>query len=190
MALTACLLCVVGLFSSGVDAFPYTAGGCDGGIAAVKESHVSDTAVTGTLADGGFALIVNNQYRLDPATPTYFLVGETYSLSIQGGPFRGILIRVEGEDVDAITMTAISPFRLSEVCAMEGAIGISHTESSDKTGLIPIGDIGVSSGQELGVDVTVVVSNNGQKGSEYYYDRYTLTSVDEVPSVVPQPDAM
>jgi hypothetical protein len=184
------LFCVViGLLSSSsIHAFPSGAGGCDGGMAAVEGAHLTANAVTGTLADGGFDLIVNGQFKLEPSTLTSLELDKEYKLSIQGsGPFRGILIRMEGE---GITMTPESDFQLASVCDSEGAVGITHTDSSDKSELTPIGSFVVTTAQDLQVDVTIVVSNNGQDGSEYYYNSYLLETVDELPSDVPLPDTI
>lgn len=184
---SACLQCVVvvGLLSSSIHAFPSGAGGCSGGQAAVEGAHLTTDAVTGFLSDGGFELVVNDQFSLDPDTLTSLEIGKPYSLSIRSsGPFRGILIRMEG---DGITVTPASGFQEAAVCDGDGALGITHTENSDKTGLTSIGSFEVSSTQDLGVDVTIVVSNNGQDGSEYYYNPYLLETTEVLPSDVPLP---
>lgn len=201
MSSLACWLCfvlLVGLVPSTtfVRASPYGASGCDGGKAAVGGAHLTGNAVTGSLAQGGFELILDNKYILVPNVPMPLIAGQSYSLSIKaedGSFFRGVLIRMEGAagtDEDEILMSPAPGYQGASVCEDIGVRGITHTGPEDQTGLTSIVEFSVPSVQELSVDVTVVVSNNAGEGSEYYYDPFVFDLVTEVTPNVPMPDTI
>jgi hypothetical protein len=59
------------------------------------------------LANGGFKLIMNGEYIVNSTILTKVEVGKSPTLSIQGGPFRGILIRMGAV---GLTMTPATIF--------------------------------------------------------------------------------
>jgi hypothetical protein len=59
--------------------------------------------------------------------------------------------------------------------------GITHTENTEKSGLTSIGDE---------VDVTVVVSNNANDGSVYFYNSYLIKAVNQLPPNGSPPDTI
>jgi hypothetical protein len=180
------LLCFVGFAPFIIQAAPTGACSCDGGKAAVEGSHVLGNVVTGMLIDGGFDLVVNGQYKLDPSILTSVEVGKTLTLSIKGGPFRGILLRMGAV---GLTMIPATNFQLAIACMESNVAGITHTENAGKSGLTSIGEFRVPTEQELEVDVTVVVSNNANDGSVYYYNSYQMKAVYNLPDA-PRPSTI
>lgn len=138
-----------------------------------------------TFAEQGYQLLINDQLVADPATVT-LSVGSTYEVAIRASatPFRGALIRVDGQGI----LEAGQNAALATVCTT--VPGVGHTENSEKIFLSGIYE--VTGGTSVTLDITVVETNSDE--SIYSYQQFQL-AVDEavattnapVPSPTPPP---
>jgi hypothetical protein len=156
--------------SSSIDAFSAGAGGCTAGEAAVGATHLSITPTnTGTLGDGGFSVVVDE--TTFPSSVS-LEVGEEHTIYVRGSQFRGVLIMSDASPDDV----SLSPFDnlLQESTACDGAgyPGITHTNSDLKSEVE--GVLFCLTEGTYNIGVTVVVSNNAQEGSTYYYTGFPL----------------
>jgi hypothetical protein len=175
------------LFAS-VDAFPTGAGSCVGGEAAVMGGHVTPadgkTIVTGSLADGGVALLLNGS-PLVPGTAVDFGVGTSSPqfLTLAGSSdFRGLLVRLSAPDGVDTTNSLIEQsddLRSADNVCTAPVVGITHANRNLKNQQAMGLSIGVVT--EVTLDVTVVFANNSTD-SIYYFSSYTLNSVDDAPA--------
>jgi hypothetical protein len=179
--------------SHSVHAFSTGAGGCTTG-GAVGQTHLN-SPMTGLLSVGGFQVLLDDTTPLDPTTPTPITVSQMYSLSIvpsAGATFRGALFRVVGTGVN------LQPAANAVVAtACTDAAGVTHSSPDPKTEFKAT--LQVDGTVATTVDVTVVVANNGDEGSIYYYSQFSLQPTDaagapmatstEVPVAAPTMDA-
>lgn len=171
-------------------AYPNMAGGCDGGVAAVGPPHLIPGAVNGSLADGNYSLVINNNV-IDPKLSSItFVSGKSYHISIRiavgsSATFRGALIRAEMGAAGGFTLDPETNGQAASVCLVP-IRGVCHTSNADKTELGA--KFKTSSTGTLFLDVTVVKSNNAVDGSRYYYTRFTflgVTTINPAASFVP-----
>ena len=95
-------------------------------------------------------------------------------MKIDGGTFKGFLIRMEGPGSIGLNLTGSEEtnVKIEEMfCADSGAEGVTHTNNEDKTEIMASYDI-AEEGDYM-IDVTIVVSNTGDV-SEYYHSSYTV----------------
>lgn len=163
------------------DAFSSGAGSCDTG-GAVQGLHLTNP-VTGTLDAGSFQISIGDT----PLVTTFgnqVTIGESFAISITpttSRTFRGALIRVAGTALSTVSLAPNTNSQVATACDGSTAIGITHTEKSDKTELG--GTISIAEAGDYIVDVTVVVSNSGS--SEYYYTQYMVVAADASTTAVP-----
>jgi hypothetical protein len=167
------VLLVLALHFSLLLAFPEMAGGCDRGVPSVGASHVSDLATTGSLKDGNITVTLNRIPLVNYSTVS---INQNYKLEVRSpNGFRGLLVRVTGED---FTFTSDDEnFQDAEACSadsnvprLETIVGLSHKDNDLKNRAS--GDIKFILEQDFQVDITVVVSNNANDGSEYYFTSF------------------
>lgn len=167
-----------------VYASPTGASSCEEG-GAVGSTHLTNP-ITGTLETGSFEVLIGGTPLLFGGVNTV-PVTSTLDVSVApttGRTFRGALVRIEGSSTTTV-LTAGTNAQVSMLCDGITAVGITHFDNTDKTefgGTVSVMEVG-----DYVVDVTVVVSNGGTLGSEYYYSRYTLTAADAAaaPTVAP-----
>jgi hypothetical protein len=157
-------------------AFSAGAGGCVGGAAAVGGSHLTrETTLTGTLAEGGLSVYLNNELT-DITTPLSLEVAKPYSVHVNGtSEYKGILYRLEstlGLDVTGFVSTAPDDPRtkIADACASP-ATGLTHVNSDLKNN-IPM-FLTIESAGTYKVDITIVAANNASV-SEYYHSQFAL----------------
>ena len=184
------------------NAFPFGAGGCAGGAAAVGGFHLDfgdgsasgRQGSTGTLLDGGTALIINDIIMEQGVTVT-FPTGIDLVWSVQAFTidYRGLLVRLEAPaDVDlsgAIT-GAGTELQVADICTGQtgNVVGITHTSNSDKgtTGGIVRFDVPTTG---VTFDVTAVYRNGNvapDNFSIYAYSGFTANFEGAAP-VAPAP---
>jgi hypothetical protein len=180
MKLPSHLLVIAGLTSqlACTQAFSTGAGGCNGGIAAVEGLHLGQgTTNTGTLADGGLTLFVDD-VQVDTSNTILLEVSATSSIFISGtNDYKGVLYRLQSTDgSDATGMITVSDgdadTQLSDKCVAPVA-GVTHTNANEKNNVPATLNTGDEPASYL-LDVTVVVANSGDV-SEYYFTQYTIT---------------
>ena len=174
-------------------AFPTGAGDCPAGEAAVSGSHLqqaNDQFRTGSLEEASIEFAING-VPLVPGTPFDAPIGtpHTWSLDVKnrmvepgdGGdrPFRGFLVRLEGEDVDSGSafITEGSDRFVGDAQRCDSQVGgVTHKENSEKWEVI--GEFMLEEASEgMTLDVTVVIENRDSR-SAYFYTGYTLNAVD------------
>lgn len=155
-------------------AFPYGAGDCPGGRAAVYGSHMIGDFTTGDLDDGGIRFEIDGT-SLDPGdTITVDGTLDTHTWSLSGG-FRGFLVRLEGDaDFSDAFVSNGGGVQDSDLCS--GNVGgATHTDRDDKDDVS--GELILEGNAE--VDVTVVIENFydailDTHFSTYYYSSFTI----------------
>ena len=174
------LTAILGIQS--VLAYPIGAGGCATGVA-VGGSHLTNSPKkTGSLEDGGFQLVTNQNIKLiTDLNITAINPSQTYLLNVipnigSSATFKGALIRVDGPGMYSITPDENA--KEADACTALGVGGVTHTDRTAKT-FFGSSFMTESIG-EYKIEVTVVVQNN-VTGSVYYYDQFVLTSFDETP---------
>ena len=184
----ACLVCITwGCCMIQVRARPDGAPECPEG-PAVGEDHLDGNEVTGSLADGGIVVRLDNQI-LQAETPLELQLDRNYTVTVERttGSFRGILWRTGRGDtfgsggtqfvVDAQGSQLV---KVSQPCIELGLGGITHTSAVDKTSVsfsLKFEDLAFG----IPIDLTVVVSN---PPSEFYHSQLLVRptlSIDETP---------
>jgi hypothetical protein len=154
---------------------------------AVRGNHVNATLRTitnGTLADGGFSVLIDD-VALNPASTRTIEPTKNYSLSVRAGTgrsFKGIFVLLSvptGSDMSA-ALQPLSPYQRTPSCSGTGIAGLSHTEASLKTAFGSILSLDIAR-PAIFLDVTIVVNSNNAAGSNYYYQRYSLAAVAKAP---------
>jgi hypothetical protein len=173
MKLITPLLLAVAL--NGAWAFPSGAGGCSGGEAAVRGSHLQSGFQTGSLGEGGFQVILDGD-TLNPGGIVGFAAGEDHVLTVSGS-FLGILVRLQADDgVD--TSAALSEnsnlLQDASVCTAP-VVGISHNSRAGKNGAEMI--LRLDEPSDVALDITIVLANESGE-SMFYYSGFALASVD------------
>jgi hypothetical protein len=173
--------------NSSVTGYPNGAGGCDTG-GAVGGVHLTNTPLTtGSLATGSYQVMLDNSMPLAARETTTIAPLNSYTFSIVppiNATFTGALIRIEGKG--AFTLTPGINAQVASVCYAPVA-GVTHSEFSDKTEFTAIFESGEVS--DYLVDVTVVVYNAADEGSEYYYTQYQLKTADNSTTPITTPAA-
>jgi hypothetical protein len=180
------LLLLLSVALNGASAFPSGTGSCTGGRAAVNGPHRSaDTTVTGFLDNGDVVVMLDGE-TLNTAVQVSFTVGEDHVLTLSGGAFRGILVRLEadnGVDTSAALSEDSNLLRDASVCAAP-VVGITHTSNAVKNEARVI--LRLDEPSEVSLDITVVILLDSAE-SIYYYSGFALSAVDpsEADSSVP-----
>jgi hypothetical protein len=168
LSLSVNLLAVFAYGPSVIDAFSTGAGGCMAGQAAVGGAHLANpNIVTGTLVQGAFSVAVGDE-PFPLSAP--LVIGEPYTITVQGPAFRGVLIMSDSSDVSLTPVDNL--LQNSIACDALGYPGITHVNSEFKDEVT--GEIVCSGAGTQNVGVTVVVANNFQEGSLYYYTGFTI----------------
>jgi hypothetical protein len=169
----------IALSPSATNAFSTGAGGCMAGQAAVGGGHLANpNIVTGTLAQGGFSVSVDAEAF--PLTES-LEIGETYSITVQGPDFRGVLIMSSSDGVSLTPTDAL--LQPSLACDALGFPGITHVSSEFKAEAT--GEFVCLAAGTHNVGVTVVVSNNNQEGSMYYYTGFPIECGESIAATEP-----
>lgn len=179
------------------EAYPTAAGKCPAGEAAVSNSHImttdGKTITNGTLAEGGFSVLLNGQ----PLEGNAFRVEQEETLTItttESSTFRGFLIRIappEGtvadvrdalqpvfisSDEEADTATDTDTQLATLTCVeVEQVGGLTHTSNNDKmevSGTLLV-EQAISG---LSIDITVV-GENSDDSSTYWYSHFDLKAI-------------
>ncbi|KAL3911110.1 MAG: hypothetical protein SGILL_007412 [Bacillariaceae sp.] len=164
--------------SSTTEAAPNGASACPGGMPAVGGPHLREGFVNSTLAGGGivtsfgnenqgFILESGNTFNTTPSE-TWFLVLEAFE-----APIRGVLVRLECQTDLTGVMSSESPLlQDAAVCDQDDGfvVGMTHTSNVDKE-VIDIA-FALDTVTTVSVDITVVMANNDEDGSIFYYDRF------------------
>jgi hypothetical protein len=139
----------------------------------------NEPIVTGSLADGGFTVFVDQ----DTLTDTMDIAMNTaYLIYVGNAPtFRGALLRfasTSGTDGAFTLEPDDSGTAAAAACNTvgDGVLGLTHVDSEPKfamTGVLKANTVG-----SIALDITVVISNNNVNGSSYYYSPYTLNVID------------
>jgi hypothetical protein len=175
-----------------VDAFPTGAGGCPPGMAAVNGPHLNSSRfdiVTGSLAEGGLTLVVQDRDVVDCSKPINFKLGTQYTIGVRrddGETFRGVLLRGEDTSTNPVGTLVLEPregdllLKNATACISQlPAVGITHTSRTNKTsvtGLIRYevdADAAVVAVRGATLDVTVVIQLAGGR-SEFYHTNYLM----------------
>jgi hypothetical protein len=152
----------------------------------VQGPHRSaDTTVTGFLEDGAVVVTLNGE-TLYPVVQASFTVGEDHVLTVSGGAFRGILVRLEadnGVDTSAALSEDSNLLRDASVCTAP-VVGITHNSNAVKNEAEVI--LRLDEASEVSLDITVVILLDSAE-SIYYYSAFALAAVDpsEADSSVP-----
>ncbi|KAL3904250.1 MAG: hypothetical protein SGARI_005005, partial [Bacillariaceae sp.] len=150
-------------------AFSNGAGGCAPGQAAVAGLHVANPGfVTGSLADGGITVTFDGE---DSSAALLSSEGTDVEVSSESG-FRGVLIMSVDPAVGIVPVDGVQP---AGACAAIGATGVTHFDPSLKEEVEAVVDCQAPTGSQVLLGVTVVVSNNQNDGSEFYYSEYLVT---------------
>jgi hypothetical protein len=161
--------------------FPSQAGGCDGGKAAVGESHLSNANGFQelSLSDAGIKVFIGTN-EIQEGSRFGVLAGTPYPISVEG-QFKGVLIRLEAE-LSQLNMTAdLTPGTNAQVASVCEApvVGITHVDNSIKSEFS--GTLLVEEPVAAVVDITVVLQNN-ETGSIFAYGGFNLLFVDSAPT--------
>ena len=164
-----------------VEAGPNGALGCTTGRAAVGGLHrVGDVVRTGSLADGGITLRINEE-EVDPGLPLVLPMGvdHTWSLSVdptQEGvrPFRGFLLRLEQQaEMDLSETIQVDDETLGQVADIcLPTTGSATHRNNDEKELVQGSLIFDEPGIGFWLDITIVVENrmvNGTQRSAFFY---------------------
>lgn len=171
------------------EAYPFGAGGCAGGEAAVGAPHrIVANVTTGTIESGGFMVTLDSN-PLTMGTPADFIAGEPHTLQIVAlgsNIFRGFLFRLAGGPTGVAPMFNLAPLfgdttaQYSIVCINDFAGGVTHTSNVTKT----IASANLTFpivGNGLNLDISIVVQNR-YGVSIFYYSGYVLNSISAVPT--------
>lgn len=182
----------IGFLVSQVSAFSNGAGGCQNGAAAVGGGHLAGSPTTGSLEDAGFKLGLNGRLIDNTLTTIQLKNNGQYDVAVvapDGVTFKGLLVRAAiDSEMPNISLKPTDQLMLKEtsICG-DDVEAVTHVDSSSKSEAV--GRLVLQSEGTLTFDITVVISNNGADGSEYYYSSYTFLSKDEfevVPTVTPR----
>ncbi len=164
-------------------AYYFGAGGCVAGAAGIGPPHLKAVAptfntqiVTGSLAVGGFKVSIDG-VALKPGAVTKVAVKKSHTISVKAAAskiFRGFNFRL------GITTATLVPFskdvaniQPNYLCPSKHAVGLTHLNNNTKT--VASGKLTVTSkASNVPLDVLIVVQNRNKK-SIYYYSGYKLT---------------
>jgi hypothetical protein len=162
---------------NGASAYPSGAGGCSGGQAAVRGSHLQSGYETGFLVNGGFAVILDgNTLDHEKDGTVSFTAGEDHTLTVTGR-YTGILVRLQAEsgvDTSAALSETSSFLQDASVCSAP-VVGISHNSRASKNGAEII--LRLDEPSDVALDITIVLENE-YGGSIFYYSGFALRAVD------------
>jgi hypothetical protein len=177
------LFACAALFDSRVSANPNQPGSCNSPDP-LGEAHIFNGFEGGTdLSDFGLEVRIDGE-ALVPGTPFEIQSQTNYTIELLQTatfPFRGFLLRLAGETVDAINYLSASTddanIQEFAVCYTALAGGLSHNANSAKmqvSGFLYVDDIV----DGLVLEATVVIRNNvALTGSEFYHSDYTINTV-------------
>lgn len=156
---------------SAVTAFSTGAGGCSAGGPSPGGGHLANPNImTGDLVQGGYSFSIDGE-PLPLTAPLQ--VGESYDMEVGGPDFRGVLIMSASPNVDLVPTTAT--LQPAAACAGTG-VGITHVNPEFKQ--VAEGSFTCTGPGTVELGVNVVVANNFQEGSIYYYTGFTVQCTD------------
>jgi hypothetical protein len=168
-------------FAATVSAFPDGTPNCEIGSSSTRSLHLiaARNPQSGQIQKGGFDVFINDKLLEVTVTgPNVFDfdVGVDNKLTIKsstGKQFKGVLIILSKEGSNTtLNLTPLPPYQVPIACAKLPYSGFTHTEPSLKStadGTLRWDTLG----DELLLDVNIVVQNNAT-GSVYYYTNYKL----------------
>lgn len=173
------------LFDNSVSANPNQPGSCNSPDP-LGEAHLFNGFDGGTeLSDFGLEVRIDGE-ALVPSSPFEVQSQTNYTIELLQAdqasfPFRGFLLRLAGETVDATNYLSASTddanIQEFAICYTALAGGLSHNANSAKTqvsGYLYVDDIV----NGLVLEATVVIRNNiATTGSEFYHSNYTISVV-------------
>jgi hypothetical protein len=149
---------------------------------------------TGPLSDGGFSVTVGGTV-LDTATPLALVAGTVYDVvfTSEDGlqPYRGVLGIVHSATYNFTTAnfnTGTPDLQNSMPCSLiKGLAGVTHVSGSDKTSALAKFSVNANI-DVVKFDVNIVVANNDNSGSIFYYTQYQLkvTGATNAPTPAPR----
>lgn len=157
-----------------ISCFSTGSGGCNGGIAAVGGTHLTQSKVqNGSLASGKIVVAIDGSV-LDVNQTFTFPSNKSLDITIEGSQldFKGFLIRVQapnGYDTTNVITPNDNLGQMAAVCTAP-IVGITHVTAEQKplvsgTLLFPT-DV-----DDVDFDITVVFINDAATGSAYVYNR-------------------
>jgi len=103
-----CIVLVVTSFPATILAWPFGAGSCAAGVAAIGGSHLTRANITqGTLEEGGFQVSCNSNLLVSGEI-TIIDVGQDNTLVLEGGTFKGFLFRLGVSTSSVSTIDSLS----------------------------------------------------------------------------------
>lgn len=182
-------------------ALPTGAPTCKINEAAPQDAHLQTRGGipprTGPLSDGGFIITIDG-VTLDPATPLEITAGVNHDVTFtsESGsqPFRGVLGIIHSSSYN-FTFTNFGrgdslDLQDSVPCSdIKGLAGVTHIDRNTKTAVTGRLNIPVNI-DEVKLDINMVIANNEEQGSVYYYTQFLLkvTGATEAPSPAPVND--
>jgi hypothetical protein len=129
-----------------VKAYPFGAGGCDGGVPAVGAPHLPGGGVStifknGTLTQGNITVLLDG-IPLTPKASSSFTVGKNHTLTLHRVTgFKGLLFRLGNvalgtlspQDATLLSGTTSDPTLVSFASACVGVDGVTHTSAEVKS---------------------------------------------------------
>lgn len=184
-----CVVLSLVLTAAAVLALPSGAPSCVLGSPNPQSLHLASerNPVTGQIQVGGFDVFINDvklAFKQGEENLFEFDSESDQKLTIKadnGTFFKGMLLLLSKDGTDATP--ALKPrdsFKLATGCTGTAVVGVTHSENSEKT----VGDSTLrwdKDGDVFTLDVNIVVQNNGELGSYYYYSQYKLKAVDRSP---------
>ena len=196
------VICLIVALISAVTALPDGAPACIIGDSNVRNTHValSRNAKKGTIAEGNYTVKLDGvslvaRSVIDPLRVNLFLAGVPHNLTVssdKGATFRGVLVLFANKTIGTKLNLLATP---GQVPPLEPALGcenskigaVSHSERSVKSKA----DMTLSYPDpaiDFVLDVNVVLFNNAQQGSKYFFTQYLLKSATQAeinPPVAP-----
>lgn len=163
--------------SSGVLGFPFGAGSCIGGEAAVGGSHLLPAeTISATFAERGIQVSIGGNI-VTPDQTFGLLAGDSLEVEIVAtqNQFRGALIRLEPL-ADQDVMGGLTPGTnavLADICT-DPVVGITHSDNELKESFS--GTLMVDSLGEAVLDITIVEINSAAS-SIYMYGGYDIVFI-------------
>lgn len=175
---------VITFSPTSLDAYPFGAGGCTGGQAAVGPPHrFRSNVTTGILADAGITVLLDSK-PLPAGGFVNFKAGRPHKIEIKaakGKFFLGFLVRLAAGTSGIAPYDALAPYKgdsfvqYSIECSNGLVGGVTHTSNVKKTS-IAANLTFATPYKGLPLDITVVVEND-EKASAFYYNWFWLNAV-------------
>lgn len=165
-------LLLVLLASYNVESYPYGAGGCGEGKAALGRVHLRRflglrQVKSYTLAQKN--IVVTLDATPLSSTPKAFAQGITYPIKVVGQNMKGLLFRVPDLMGDLLPGENT---KIASVCKSP-VVGITHTNAATKSSFS--GSLKFTASKSYQIDVMVVFKNGYFSKSEYAYGKVEVT---------------